>query len=123
MLDAVLELSSPIGKTIDNQLSLLCSYGFVVAGTGPDELVAKTPIRLVPTQPLNASSKAKFAGDLATSIKNWPGWPGSSDTGMLVLDVSVFTIAAGPTGPDANLKPILEFENLQVPISAIGDKT
>jgi LysM repeat protein len=123
MLDAVLELSSPIGKTIDNQLSMLCSYGFVVAGTGPDELVAKTPIRLVPTQPLNAASKAKFASDLAASIKNWPGWPGSSDTGMLVLDVSVFTIAAGPTGPEANLKPILEFENLQVPISAIGDKT
>jgi hypothetical protein len=122
MLDAVLEWGSTSGVWADANLSILCSYGFPVAGAGtPAEIVATTPIRLVPAQLLTAGGKAAFAQQLATSIQNWPAWPGSSEGGILILDVSVFTTPTGPTGPDVPLKPILELESLRLPIADIGD--
>ncbi len=122
MLDAVLDVGPQSLIAAESYISILCSYGFALSGGGtPGELVARTPIRLVPTQLLNPAGKTAFANQLAASIQNWPGWPGNNNTGVFIMDLSVFTVSPGMTGSEFGLKPILEFENLRVPISQIGD--
>jgi LysM repeat protein len=122
MLDAVLELGPLSPVQADSQISILCSYGFPISGAGgPGELVAVTPIRLVPAQTLTPDMKTYFAYQLSESILAWPGWPGPSGPGELIFDLSAFTTAGsgGATGPDNSAKPILEFEYLRVPLAQI----
>ena len=76
MLDAVLELGPQSPVQADSEISILCSYGFPISGAGGDgELVAVTPIRLVPAQALTPETKTEFAYQLSESILGWPGWP------------------------------------------------
>lgn len=118
ILDAILELglSSPIKA--DSEISILCSYAFSIGGPG-GEIVATTPIRLVPAQLLTASSVTDFSKQLSNSILNWPGWPGYGGPGELIFDLSVFTTASGDSTSES-LRPILEFEVLRIPISQIA---
>jgi LysM repeat protein len=119
MLDAVLELGGKSVIKADSKISILCSYGFPVAGA--EELTATIPVRLVPAQLLTAELKNAFAFKLSKSIQSWPGWPGAGGPGVLIFDLSVFTVAgvSGPSGPTETMKPILEFENLRVPLANI----
>jgi hypothetical protein len=122
MLDAVLELGPQSPVQADSEISILCSYGFPISGAGgPGELVAVTPIRLVPAQTLTAETKTYFAYQLSESILGWPGWPGYGGPGELIFDLSAFTTAGGgATGPNNSAKPILEFEYLRVPLAQIA---
>jgi hypothetical protein len=116
MLDAVLELGPDSPVQADSEISILCSYAFMVGGEGG--IVATTPIRLVPAQLMTASAKTAFAHELSKSILSWPGWPGYGGPGEIIFDLNVFTTAGGNTS-DSSLKPILEFEVLRVPVSQI----
>jgi LysM repeat protein len=119
MLDAVLELGSKSVIKADSKIAILCSYGFPVAGA--EELTATIPVRLVPAQFLTAELKNAFAFKLSKSIQSWPRWPGAGGPGVLIFDLSVFTVPGmtGPSGPTETLKPILQFENLRVPLANI----
>jgi hypothetical protein len=119
MLDAVLELGPRSRVWADSEISVLCSYGFPLAGEGGP--VAVTPVRLVPAQRLTRETKTDFARQLSRSILDWPGWPGPGGPGELIFDLSVFTSAAtgGASDPDASVKPILEFEYLRIPLKQI----
>jgi len=123
MLDAVLELDDQSAVKADSQMSLLCSYGFPTSGAGtPGELEATTPILLVPTQLLSSDQTTEFSLQLSDRIQNWPGWPGGGGPGAVIFDLRVFSsIGSGASGPA--LKPILEFENLRVPLAHIIPET
>jgi hypothetical protein len=121
MLDAVLELGPQSLVQADSEISILCSYAFNVGG--PDgQVVATTPILLVPAQLLTAANKTAFANQLSESILSWPGWPGYGGPGELIFDLNVFT-AAGLDTAESSLKPILEFEVLRIPLSQIVPTT
>jgi len=122
MLNAVLEWgpTSPVQAT--SYLSILCSYGYPVAGAGtPEEIVATIPVRLVPTQLLQGSQKTQFAAALSVSILQWLAATTPRSSGVLIFDLNTFTVPLGASGPASGLKPILEFENLRIPIAAISD--
>jgi hypothetical protein len=116
MLDAILEFGPQSVMQADSQISILCSYAFSIGGPDSD-IVATTPIRLVPAQLLTSDTKTEFANQLSNSIVSWPGWPGYGGPGELIFALSVFSTASGNT--DTSLKPILEFEALRIPISEI----
>jgi hypothetical protein len=122
MLDATLELGPQSPVWSNSQISMLCSYGFPVAGTDTStQLLVTTPVRLVASQLLTPAGKEAFVQQLSTSIKSWPGWPGSSAAGLLIFDLNVYSLPSGASGPAPSLKPILEFESLRVRIADITD--
>jgi LysM repeat protein len=121
MLDAVLELGAMSPVKADSHISVLCNYGFPVAGEGPEAIFATVPVRLVPSRLMTAGAKTAFAAELSKSIKRWPGWPSVSRQGVLIMDLSVFAPESGADGLGEQLKPFLEFEDLRIPIASISD--
>jgi len=75
----------------------------------------------VPTQLLQGSQKTQFAAALSASILQWLAATTPRSSGVLIFDLNTFTVPLGASGPASGLKPILEFENLRVPIAAISD--
>ena len=121
MLDAVLEWgpASPVHAT--SWLSILCSYGYRVSeASGPEEIVATVPVRLVPTRQLAGDKKVEFAASLALSIQQWQGWATRHQDGFLVFDMKVFTMPPGASAQISSLKPVLEFESLRLPVDSIS---
>jgi LysM repeat protein len=121
MLDAVLEWGAGSPVQADSYLSILCSYSFPLSGAGSQqEIVATVPVRLVPTRYLSSGGKSTFAAQLSASIQMWEGWPTRSANGFLVFDLKTFTVPVGASGPTEGLKPVLEFENLRIPVNAVS---
>jgi LysM repeat protein len=121
MLDAVLEWGAGSPVQADSYLSILCSYSFPLSGGGSQqEIVATVPVRLVPTRYLSSGGKSTFAAQLSASIQMWEGWPTRSANGFLVFDLKTFTVPVGTSGPTEALKPVLEFENLRIPVNVIS---
>ncbi len=122
MLAAVLELGPQSPVWAQSYLSILCLYGFGIGGGSADtQLVATTPIRLVPTQILDPASLTAFSAQLALSIEDWYKTSGpDGPTGTFVFDLSVYSPPAGATSDTPPIKPILEFGNLSVPLNKIS---
>jgi LysM repeat protein len=136
MLNAVLG-DPPAGPSFDNDVLIVCNYGFVLAGTGDNELLATTPIRLLPTTSVGPSSEAAVVADLALSLTQWKEMNGvANGVGRIVFEVTVFSeVSVSRPSPAPTLlgvrhpamlgsgitplRPILRLRNLQLPLSAI----
>jgi LysM repeat protein len=136
MLNAVLG-DPPAGPSFDNDVLIVCNYGFVLAGTGDNELLATTPIRLLPTTSVGPGSEASVVSELALSLTQWKEMNGvANGVGRIVFEVTVFSevsVSRPSPGPTllglrhpamlgsgiTPLRPILRLRNLQLPLSAI----
>ncbi|HEX2187715.1 MAG TPA: hypothetical protein VHG51_02395, partial [Longimicrobiaceae bacterium] len=96
-------------------IEMLCSYGFPLAGTGDDALVATTPVLLVPSRPISPADVGTFAAELAASLNDWHRSSAvTGDDGRLVFALTVFS-----TGAEGGTLPILRLRNLQLPVRAV----
>lgn len=105
LLAAVFELGA--GRSGTMQLS--CAHAYPIAGEAAD-LWVTTPIRLLPSTPVDAAGAAAIAGEIAATLL---GWRSTQDAvrsdARFVFAVTAFAPAGGSDGDD---KPILRLTDL-----------
>ena len=103
------------GQAEPANIQLAISYGFLASA----DLLVRTPISLIPWQPLDGANVDAFAAQLAASVQNWHSTTQVDETtGLLALELSVFaTEAASSSG--GGRRPILRFTDFRLAMKDI----
>jgi hypothetical protein len=96
-------------------IELAISYGFLASA----DLLVRTPIILIPWQPLGGANVDAFATQLARSVENWHATTQVDETtGLLALELSVFATGAA-SGSGGGRRPILRFTDFRLAMKDI----